>query len=94
MIEDTSEGHLLELDKDYENEGRWNFIEIDKEMGIDGKGHSIDAKSLSRVFRITGSNVLLKNITFLNGNYDDFYGGAIYLNSTSLLFLLYYLNQK
>ena len=85
LIEDTSEEYVLELDRDYENEGRWNFIEIDKEMGIDGKGHSIDAKSLSRVFRITGSNVLLKNITFLNGNYDDFYGGAIYLNSTSSL---------
>ncbi len=84
-IKSTDEGYMLHLSRDYENDGRWNYINIDKRMGIDGEGHSIDAKSSSRVFRVTASYVLLKNITFVNGKYDNFYGGAIYLASNSNL---------
>ena len=58
------------------NEGikinRDNFI-------IDGNGATIDGKGLARAFNITGNNVTLKNINFINGNAS--YGGAIFWNN-------------
>ena len=76
LIENTTEGSILELNEDYQyangtNEG----IQISKAITIDGKGHTLDAKGSSRIFKINAENVTLKNIIFKNGHGNN--GGAI-----------------
>ena len=54
-----------------------NGVIINKNIGIDGKGHTIDAKNLGRIFKINlGVAVTLTNVTLTNGNATV--GGAIY----------------
>ena len=54
-----------------------NGITINKDITIDGKGHTIDAKNLGRIFSIgEGFTVTLTNATLINGKVDK--GGAIY----------------
>ena len=54
-----------------------NGITINKDITIDGKGHTIDAKNLGRIFSIgEGFAVTLTNVTLINGKADN--GGAIY----------------
>lgn len=88
QINNTPKGGILELGKDYKFANNSNFpkkgILISKSITIDGKGHSINANKVSRVFNVTANNVVLRNINFINGNalgrYDniDAGGGAIY----------------
>lgn len=79
------------LDKDYIYSDNDNFkdgiiIESGKDnIVIDGNGHVIDAKSNSRMFKIYGNDITLKNIKFINGNSD--YGGAIYGYGDNLIIL-------
>ena len=79
LINDASPGDILELDKDYQNDGSVSSdgITISKAITIDGKGHTLDAKGKSRIFRLSADNIILKNITFING-YSTESGGAIY----------------
>lgn len=79
IIDDADEYDIIYLQKDYKGSGE---ITIDKELYIDGLGHSINAQGKSRIFDIS-SDVVLENITFLNGNGGNSNGGAIY--STSYL---------
>ena len=54
-----------------------NGITINKDIAIDGKGHTIDARELGRIFNIgEGFTVTLTNATLINGKADK--GGAIY----------------
>ena len=54
-----------------------NGITITKDIVIDGKGHTIDAKNLGRIFSIgEGFTVTLTNATLINGKATE--GGAIY----------------
>ena len=54
-----------------------NGVIINKNIRIDGKGHTIDAKNLGRIFEIDGGfAVTLTNVTLTNGNATV--GGAIY----------------
>ena len=54
-----------------------NGIIINKDITIDGKGHTIDAKNLGRIFSIgEGFTVTLTNATLINGRATE--GGAIY----------------
>ena len=54
-----------------------NGITINKDITIDGKGHTINAKNLGRIFSIgEGFTVTLTNATLINGKADK--GGAIY----------------
>ena len=54
-----------------------NGITINKDITIDGKGHTIDAKNLGRIFNIgEGFTVTLTNTTLINGKATE--GGAIY----------------
>ena len=54
-----------------------NGVIINKNIRIDGKGHTIDAKNLGRIFEIDGGfTVTLTNATLTNGNATV--GGAIY----------------
>ena len=73
---------ILTLDSDIamtddEAAGFVNGVAINKNIRIDGKGHTIDAKNLGRIFEIDGGfAVTLTNVTLTNGNATV--GGAIY----------------
>ena len=61
-----------------------NGVVINKNIAIDGKGHTIDAKNLGRIFNIgEGFTVTLTNATLINGKADK--GGAIYNNGSLTL---------
>ena len=73
---------ILTLDSDIamtddEAAGFVDGVAINKDIVIDGKGHTIDAKNLGRIFEIDGGfAVTLTNVTLTNGKADN--GGAIY----------------
>ena len=55
-------------------------IELDTDdLVIDGACHTIDACGKTRTFKVTGKNVILKNITFKNG--FNIEGGAVYVDN-------------
>lgn len=81
LIQNTTQGNTLTLEKNYE--GYYEII-IDKSITIDGKGHSLNANNLSGIFYITNSNVILKNLNFINAKSSDG-GGAIYCEQYSNL---------
>ena len=59
-----------------------NGIVINRSVTIKGNGNTIDAKKHARIFNIQSNNVILKNITFANGQTQgatlDGQGGAIF----------------
>ncbi|WP_462315201.1 Ig-like domain-containing protein [Methanobrevibacter sp.] len=72
----------VEIDQNYTytssfNEGRGIEI-IQDNFTVDGKGHTIDGNGQSRIFNVTGTNVTLKNIVFVNGFAGDSSGGAVF----------------
>ena len=70
----------LMLTKDYSGNGQ--EITITNTISIDGGGHTIDAKGLSRIFNIQADDVVLKNFNFING-FSDEDGGAIYWSGSN-----------
>ena len=83
-IDDASKGATITLENDYTYDEGFSTrgIVIDKDLTIDGNGHTIDAQSKSRIFlikfgAIKNHQVTLTNIKFTNGN-TEFYGGAIF----------------
>ena len=85
----TPKGGTLVLDRDYEFiNGSYKGILISKSITIDGAGHTLNGKKLSRIFNITAGNVKIKNVNFINGNalgsYGVHYGGgAIYWSGSN-----------
>lgn len=83
-INQASEGSTINLTRDYcYDEGfKSSGIFINKDITINGNGHTLDGMSKSRIFNINfgdifGYNkVTLNNIKFKNGN-AKIYGGAI-----------------
>ena len=76
-IENT--GTTLDLTRDYTFNN-----ETDKNIGIliskdnfvlNGNGHTVDGKNLSRIFSIDGNNITLSNLVLINGNSNN--GGAV-----------------
>ena len=78
LIDNAQENSVIELTQNYtynaEDEITKGII-INKNITIDGKGHTIDAKDKSRIFNIQALGVTFKNIIFANGNSD--HGSAI-----------------
>ena len=72
----SNAGSTLDLSKDYiYNSSKDvnisdNGIVISKSIIINGNGHTIDAKGAKRIFEISASNVVLKNIIFTNGRHN------------------------
>ncbi|MBQ6099777.1 MAG: hypothetical protein IJL02_07990 [Methanobrevibacter sp.] len=87
----ASEGDTINLDKDYSFNTDSNIttgVFINKNLTINGNGHTIDGMSKSRIFNILyglkdNNHVVLKNIVFKNG-FAKIYGGAI-LNFADLV---------
>lgn len=88
-VNETQENQTLTLDCDYEYQnGSIKGVVISRPMTIDGAGHTLNGKTVSRMFNVTADNVILKNIRFVNGNalgsYEMIYGGgAIYWSGNS-----------
>ena len=82
LVQNTSQGNTLKLNKDYRNNENFGIISIDKEMTIDGQGHIVDANEASRVFYIDSGGVTLRNITFVNGFVEDS-GGIVYFEENA-----------
>ena len=73
-INNASNGETITLSGLYTGDG--TRITINKTLTIIGKNDAtLDAKGKSGIFYITKEKVTLKNIKFINGNYDT--GGAI-----------------
>lgn len=90
-IDLAENGSTINLDKDYKYNSEFKIINgifINKDITINGNGHTIDGLGQSRIFNINYGNglkfhkVTLTNIVFKNGN-AKIYGGAI-LNFANL----------
>ncbi|MDO5861178.1 hypothetical protein, partial [Methanobrevibacter sp.] len=78
LIDNADENSVIELDKNYTYNSADEITEgiiINKNITIDGKGHTIDAKGMTRIFNVQALNVTFKNIIFANG-YSN-HGSAI-----------------
>ena len=53
-----------------------------KNLTINGNNHIVNAVDQSRIFLVNSEDVVLNNITYKNGDADD-YGGAIYVNASA-----------
>ena len=84
-VDNTASGAILTLIDDYTYASGdlilLGGISINKNLVIDGGGHTIDADNQTRIFNVSdGVIVVLENITFVNGN-DNLMGskgGAVY----------------
>ena len=97
IINNTPSGSTISLDKDYAYDSGFNIsgIKIQKDLTINGNGHTLDGLSKTRIFAVTYNDklieeyytVTLNNINFKNGNADDYGeeiygGGAIFMECT------------
>ena len=80
LIEWGPENSSITLNRDYfsTNDDFPEGIVINKQITINGNNHVIDANSNSRIFDVSASGVVLKNIVFINGK-TDADGGAVRL---------------
>ncbi|SDA41452.1 hypothetical protein [Methanobrevibacter millerae] len=65
------------LDEEEYSEYKNGIVINANNIVIDGNGHTISAKGKTRIFKITGQEITLKNITLKDGNAEED-GGAIY----------------
>ena len=70
LIDNSSNGAILSLDKNYAySDGDPNLIEISKSITINGNGYKISGENKKMSFFVSSANnVVLNNITFVNGN--------------------------
>ena len=78
------EGNILILDGDYwfnpdTDSELIDGVVIDKDnFTLDGQDHTINGLGQARILGVSGENVTIKNINFINGYAADYNGGAIY----------------
>ncbi len=76
-------GMVLELTKDYTFNNATDDdmgINISKDnFVINGEGHTLDGNFQSRILVISGNNVTISNVNFINGYRPEKSGGAIYV---------------
>ena len=86
-IKDKDSNFTFESDYGFDNETDKNYsngINVTRDnFVINGNNHKIDCKNQSRAFYIIGKNVVINNLTILNGFND--YGSAINTNSNLTL---------
>lgn len=83
-IYDANTNSTITLDRDYTYDEGFSTrgIVIDKDLTINGNGHTINGLSESRIFlvklgKLAPYKVTLNNIKFINGN-TNLYGGAVF----------------
>lgn len=62
-------------------------IEINGDIIVEGNNHTINAKEKTRIFNISGGNIVLKNLYLKNG-YTDKRGGALFIDKKSNITLI------
>ena len=75
---------ILEKNYAYNSDVDSDFVDgitINRPVTINGNGYTIDAKNLARIFQVTSRDVVLENITFING-YTTGSGGAVYFSQS------------
>lgn len=84
LINDAQDNAIkLNDDYIYDYDSDWSLtdgIEINRDLTIDGQGHTLDGGESMRIFKATAGTVTIKNITFKNGwasGDHDQHGGAI-----------------
>ncbi|MBE6511515.1 MAG: hypothetical protein E7Z74_09725, partial [Methanobrevibacter millerae] len=83
---DHMKGNVLNLTNNYEfypESDTPNGIKINKSISINGNGFAIDGKGSSNIFNISADNVVLENISLINGN--DINGSAIYAEGNNII---------
>ena len=75
VIYSAKDGDNIIFNDSYIIDDNSSTIYISKSITLDGNGATIDADGKTRIFTIAADNVVLKNIKFINGNYNV--GGAI-----------------
>ena len=86
---DNCQNNELKLKKNYTNSNgdHVDGIKITKDnIIIDGQGHTINGTGKSRIMHITGNNITLKSINFVNG-FSNENGGAILCNGSNIKIL-------
>ncbi len=84
-------GNSMEITKDYkfdnssDHELNTGILINKSDIVINGNGHTIDGAGQSRIFNITGKNVTIKNLNFVNGNSSSKDGGAIFNGNNTAL---------
>ena len=80
---DINQNYVYDNETDYKlNSG----ILINKsDFTINGNGYTIDGSNQARIFDITGNNITISNLIFINGNMTGGLGGA--LHSSGLIIL-------
>ncbi|WP_458454945.1 hypothetical protein [Methanobrevibacter sp.] len=81
IINGNETGSTITLSKNYIYSESDSNVVIDKELTIDGDGHTIDAANKTNIFTITASKVTLKNIKFINANSTN--GGAVFADNVN-----------
>ena len=69
LIKDAESGSTINLDSDYAYDEGFsiNGITINKNITINGNGHTLDGKNAARILNIDGGYVVLNNTVFRNG---------------------------
>ena len=74
-------GNVLEIDRDYKYSNdidyRTRISIAQNDFTINGNNHILDGSNLTRIFHITGKNVIINDLVFISG-YAKNEGGAIY----------------
>ncbi|MBR5953933.1 MAG: hypothetical protein IK021_00660, partial [Methanobrevibacter sp.] len=74
---EITQDYVYDNATDYEHNGG---IVINKsDFTINGNGYTIDGSNQARIFNISGNNITINNLNFINGLSDK--GGAIYIDS-------------
>ena len=88
-IDSSTSSIDINQDYVYDNAIDYNLnsgILINKsDFTINGNGHTIDGSNQARIFDISGNNITISNLIFINGNIDGNLGGA--LHSSGLITL-------
>ena len=84
-IDNANASSTITLENNYTYDDGFNKdgILISKEITIEGNGFTIDASKTSRIFNVTSTGVVFKNIIFTNGHAEG-NGGAISGSATAI----------
>ena len=97
IIDGKNPGDTVILDKNYVykdgSDSGVTGITINKALTIDGNGTILDGSDISRILTVTSSDVIVKNIKFINGCTDDC-GGAIFTNYNLIVDNCTFINNK
>ena len=89
VIDQLPAGSVLILSHDYIANCDFQ-IDINKDITIDGQGHTLNCNGLCRAFDSVAGNIVLKNLKITNGHIDSYVsddetnnGGAIWITSNA-----------